>query len=166
MLHSFPLTLALITNYKQAYIIHPAHSPAPCAIKGRCLTNEVIGVNSKNGDVCSRRGATKSEWDYFRPPNQKTDRPADRIARTHPVLPCPQTYRHLQRFLLLQAATRRLPWKGKGLGTPVQTQVLRFLCILSSGSGLLHDVLWRESFCHFQCFTRLVAQIFLKGRFV
>lgn len=50
------------------------------------------------------------------------------------MLPCPETRRYLQRVLQLQAATRRLPWKGKGLGTPVQTQVHQFLLIID---GLL-----------------------------
>lgn len=58
------------------------------------------------------------------------------------MLPCATRYRYLQRFLLLQEATRRLPRKGKGLGEPVQTQVLFFLSFGVCGvtTHLLYDV--------------------------
>lgn len=67
----FPLAFPhdLITNHNAVHHLRPAPSRAPCAIKGRCLRNEVIRVNSKNGDVCTWRGKTKCEWDNWRGSN-------------------------------------------------------------------------------------------------
>lgn len=119
-------SILITTNRIPVRSTGPAVSPTPCAIRRRCKADEVIGVNSKNGDVCQPRGAAQPKRDPSRAPDEKTDRPSDRAARVHPVLSRPQARGRLQRFLLLQAAPRRLPRKWEGLGQPIQTQVLRF----------------------------------------
>lgn len=84
-------------------------------------------VNSKDGDSCSRSGAAEYKRAAVRPADQEADRPAHRAAGAHPPVLGPPAPGRVQRVLLLQAAPRRLPREGGGLGTPVQTKVLRMV---------------------------------------
>lgn len=64
--HSF-LMKNIQSKCNTIYLLRPWQSPLRQT--GRGFRNDVIGVNSKDGDDWSWRGENMSEWNYRRLPN-------------------------------------------------------------------------------------------------